>query len=63
MVKLPYSVIKNCNFSLCKTDTPDFIHKSFRLHGLEQEKQRGRASLNLKIYQKQNLNDGAMNYV
>lgn len=54
---------KNCNSSLCETDTPDFIHKSLRLHGLEREKQRGHASLNLTINQKQNLNDGAINYV
>lgn len=52
---------KNCNFSLCETDTLDFIYKSFRFHGLEREKQRGHASLNLKINQKHNLNDGAMN--
>lgn len=51
---------KNCNFSLCETDSPDFIHKSFRLHELEGEKRRGHARL--KINQKQNLSDAAMNY-
>lgn len=39
---------KNHNFSRCEIATTDFIHKSFRMHGLEQEKQRGYASLNLK---------------
>jgi len=47
---------KNRNFSLCENATQDFIQKSFRLRGLEQEKQRRHASLNLKINQKQNLN-------